>query len=420
MARALKNITFFQVLKIDAFRNLWLSQLLSQVFLNLLFFSLMIRIYEITRSNSAVSVVVLLVTIPNIFLGALAGVLVDHWGRKPVMFFSHFLRVLAVLAFLVSAETIGWLYSLVFLISIITQFFFPAEAGTIHEVVKDQKLLLTANSLFSVTFFASVIVGNVLAGPFLQLFGPQWTFMVVAMAFLVASVFTSRLPGKPVWEFTQTHRELDFAKLFSDFLVGLDYLYHNPVVRRGIYLLGASQITIGILGVIAPGFADQVLHLPVTDVSLLVMAPAAAGMVLGAVSIGQFMGGFKRENLIQGGFLAAALVLIIYSLVDKLAGPTGLPVIPISLVILLTLGFTNAFLDIPVNTLIQENTPPEIRSRVYGVVSSVIGLAGVVPIVLSGALADVIGVRFVMMFTGIILLILAIKYNRETYASSSS
>jgi MFS family permease len=135
----------------------------------------MIRIYEITHSNSAVSVMVILTTLPNIFLGALAGVLVDRWGRKPVMFFSHFLRVFGVLAFLISAETLGWLYALVFLISIITQFFFPAEAGTIYQLVKDKKLLLTANSLFSLTFFASVILGNVLAGPFLLLFGPAWT-----------------------------------------------------------------------------------------------------------------------------------------------------------------------------------------------------------------------------------------------------
>ena len=336
------------------------------------------------------------------------------------MFFSHFLRVLAVLAVLLSSETIGWLYALAFLISVITQFFFPAEAGTIYDVVEDKNLLLTANSLFSVTFFASVILGNVLAGPFLLLFGAHLTFFIVAMAFLLASIFTARLPGSGVLKFRHEAGGFDLNHIFSDFLVGLDHLYHSPQVRRGIFLLGASQITIGILGVIAPGFADRILHIPVPTVSLFVMAPAAAGMALGALVLGQFFRHAKRESLIKVGFYMAAIFLVIYSLVDKIAGGINLPIVAVSVVVLLLLGAANAFLDIPVNTMIQENTPQEVRSRVYGVVSTVIGLAGVFPIVLSGALADVIGVRMVMLITGAVLLILAIKYNRANYASHPS
>lgn len=422
MSQALRRIAFAQVLKIPAFRNLWLSQLFSQVFLNLLFFSLMIRIYEITKSNSAVSVLVFLVTLPNIFLGALAGVLVDKWGRKPVMFFSHFLRVFAVLAVLLSSETVGWLYALVFLISVITQFFFPAEAGTIYQVVEDKQLLLTANSLFSITFFASVIVGNVLAGPFLVLFGPRWTFLIVAIAFMLASYFTYRLPGNGILKLKFVVSELNFQQIFSDFLAGIDHLYRTPIVRRGIMLLGASQISIGILGVIAPGFADQILRLPAADVSLMVMAPAALGMTLGALGLGQFFRKVQRGSLVRMGFFGASIMLIVYSLIDVMTRILGLPLVPVGIVVVLLMGGANAFVDIPANTIIQENTPEAVRSRVYGVVSSVIGLAGIVPIILSGALADAVGVRYVMMFTGLILLALAVLYNsrRNAYASNPS
>lgn len=406
---------FVQVLKIAPFRYLWLSQLISQTFLQLLFFSLMMRIYQITGSNSAVSVLVFLVTIPNIFLGALAGVLVDHWGRKPVMFFSHFVRAILVFCVFLSSESVGWLYTLVFGISVITQFFFPAEAGTIFELVKDKKLLLTANSLFSITFFATVILGNVLAGPFLLHIGPHWTFLVVALAFLVASMFTFQLPGTPVWVLRKGPEPLNFHKIFSDFLIGIDHLYKTPIVRRGIYLLGISQISIGVLGVIAPGFADKVLQIPVTDVSLLVMAPAATGMAIGAVVLGQFFRHTPREKLIRIGFFAAGIFLGTYALVNKF----GLPIIPTSVIFITIIGVANAFLDIPVNTMIQENTPEEVRSRVYGVVSSVIGLAGVFPIVFSGGLADVVGVQVVMLLFGGTLFALAFLYNKTQYASNN-
>ncbi|MBI3888065.1 MFS transporter, partial [Candidatus Microgenomates bacterium] len=206
-------MAFIEVLKIKAFRNLWLSQLFSQVFLNVLFFSLIIRVYEVTHSNAAVSILVFLQTIPNILVGAVAGVLVDRWGRKKVMFLSHFLRFFVVLGFLFSSESVGWVYILVLLISVITQFFFPAEAGTIYQVVKERKLLLTANSLFSVTFFASVIAGNVLAGPFLLIFGHVTTFIIVSLAFLMASVFTSQLPKNETKIITE---RLTLSNVFSE------------------------------------------------------------------------------------------------------------------------------------------------------------------------------------------------------------
>lgn len=387
------NNSFVNVLRIAPFRNLWLSQLISQVCLNLLFFSLMLRLYEVTHANGAVALLVLFVTIPNIALGAFAGVLVDRWGRKRVMFWSHFLRFLVVLLFLVSSESLAWIYFLVLLINVITQFFFPAEAAMIYEVVKDKKLLLTANSLFSLTFFSSVILGNILAGPALQIFGLTNTFFLVALSFLIASAFVFKLPKNG-----HKNSPAKFNHLLSDFLFGLDYLYKSPNVRKGIVFLGVSQISIGILGTIAPGFGDKVLHLGAAGVSLLIMAPAAAGMVFGGLIVGQYFQKTPREILVRYGFLVAGAGLIIYS--------QFLP--HFSLLILV--GAANAFLDIPSNTIIQENTPEEIRSRVYGVVSTVIGVAGIIPIILSGALADLLGVQAVMLLCGLIIFVIGYRY----------
>lgn len=387
------NNSFVKVLQIAPFRNLWLSQLISQVSLNLLFFSLMIRLYETTHVNAAVSLLVLFVMIPNIALGAFAGVLVDRLGRKKVMFWSHFLRFLAVLLFVVSSESLGWVYFLVLLINIITQFFFPAEAAMIYEVVKDKKLLLTANSLFSLTFFSSVILGNIFAGPALQVLGLTNTFFLVAVSFLAASAFVFRLPKNG-------HKDspVKFNQLLSDFLAGLDYLYKSSNVRQAIVFLGVSQISIGILGTIAPGFGDKVLHLGAAGISLLIMAPAAAGMVLGGLLLGQYFRQTSKEILIRSGFWVAGVSLIVYSQLWP------------HFLLLILVGAANAFLDIPVNTLIQENTPEAVRSRVYGVVSTVIGLAGIIPIILSGALADIIGVRWVMTLCGLILFVIGYRY----------
>lgn len=415
---------FLKVLRIGPFRNLWLSQAISQIFLNLLMFSLIIQVYVLTRSNTAVSLVIVTTVIPNIFFGAIAGVLVDRWNRKIVMFFSHFLRVLAVATFIISSESLVWIYLMTIIIGLITQFFMPAEGASIPEVVKDKNLLLTANSLFTLTFFSSVVLGNVLAGPFLQLFGSHLTFAMVAVAFLTASFFTAKLPGIEIREVIRNQwRDLLREKtwvvkidhgqkgsLSSNFLEGLRHIKNTLKVRQAIFIMAIGQGTIAILGAIAPGFADKILHLTPANVSVIIMAPAALGMIAGAAIAGQYFARSKRENLIRFGFLGAAVALLIFSEIDHAAGLLGLPVIPIAILILLALGLANAFLEIPVNTLIQENTPLSIRSRVYGVISSVVGLAAILPVIIAGAVADTFGVRFVMFISAFVLLVMAL-YN---------
>lgn len=416
----MKENAFVKVLQISAFRNLWLSQVVSQIFLNLLFFSLIIRVYELSRSNTAVSIMVVMTILPNILIGALAGVLVDRWDRKAVMFFAHFVRAFLVLLFLVSSETLMWVYILAGFVGVVTQFFFPAEGATIPELVKDKKLLLSANSLFTLTFFASVVVGNVLAGPFLRLFGPHPTFLIVAGAFVAASLFTARLPGLSVWQgFLVSWKTGLGGALLHNFMEGLDYIHQHKIVRRGIYFMAIGQGMLAILGAIAPGFADRILGLPPSEVSIFVMAPAALGMIVGGAILGQFFGKADKIQLIKVGLFAAAGALIVFSQADRVGDLTGAPIILTAMVFLIGLGAANSMVEIPVNTLIQENTLEAVRSRVYGVIATISGTAAILPVISAGTIADFLGVRVVMLISGVVLLILGLINVRKVNVSNS-
>ena len=199
----MENIRVLEILRDKNFRNLWTSQLLSQTFLNVLIFSQLLHVYDLTKSNIAVSILVLTIGVPNLILGALAGVFVDRWDKKIVMFFSQFIRVFAVLLFIVSPGSVLWIYALMLVISGVTQFWAPAEVSTIPTIIKGN-LLLTANSVFTLTFFSTVILGNILAGPFLALLGTHGTYLVVALAFLAASGFEyCRLVKRNSWSNTK-------------------------------------------------------------------------------------------------------------------------------------------------------------------------------------------------------------------------
>ena len=420
----MKNLHVINILRNADFRNLWLSQLISQTFLNVLIFSQLLRVYELTRSNIAVAILVLTIGIPNLFFGALAGVLVDRWDKKVVMFFAQFIRVFAIIAFIISSESVAWIYTLMFIISCVTQFWAPAEVSTIPQIIKGPKLL-TANSVFTLTFFTTVIIGNILAGPILANLGAHNTYYVISAAFLLATAFVIRLPGPSlkelIYSWTTQLNKSDFERLFNrqllneirqEFRVGIDFIKNNKKIARAIFFLGASQTLIASLSAIAPGFADKIIGIKTTDTSLLVMLPAALGMVLGALVVGQFFIKANRQLLIGTGILVCAFSLLIFSQVSLIAKYILISKVILSFVILLGLGVGNAFLDIPANTILQENTTEKIRSRIYGVLTAFVGAASVLPIILAGVLSDIVGVDRVVFGLGLLVLAFAL-YNRD-------
>ena len=70
----------------SGFRNLWFSQIFSQIGINLLTFVLAIRVYELTHRNTVVSVLTLAFIVPNIVFSAVSGILVERWQKKTVLF----------------------------------------------------------------------------------------------------------------------------------------------------------------------------------------------------------------------------------------------------------------------------------------------------------------------------------------------
>jgi MFS family permease len=57
-----------------------------------------------------------------------------------------------------------------------------------------------------------------------------------------------------------------------------------------------------------------------------------------------------------------------------------------------------AFVGIPSQTRLQEEIPPDVRGRVFGVLNTLVSIASFLPIILVGPLADLIGTAMVMLF----------------------
>lgn len=395
---------FNAVLSIRPFRTLWAAQLCSQLGFAMLLFVLALRVYQLTGSNAAVSGLFLTFGVPAVIFGIAAGAIVDHLDKRIVLVAADLSRAVLVLGFFLFPGILPVMYLMSFVTAIITQFYVPAEAPTIPRLVPPH-LLVTANSLFSFTYYSSLGIGSVIAGPVLRLFGSHTVFLVIAALFTLAAWFAWRIPreiGKPT--------RLPKYTVAVSMREGLAYVKATPAIGEALLLLTGTQIVLALLGTLGPGFADRVLEIDIRDASLFITGPVVLGIVLGSLWVGNVGFRIPVRKLIQRGITAAGILLILIALTVRLkrvslfawfyADPI---ILPIELFLFFLLGGANSMLDVPANSMLQKEAEGDMRGRVYGMLTAAVGGIGILPIVLTGFLADSLGAGKVIFSLGIII-----------------
>lgn len=407
--------SYGQVLSIGPFRFLWFGQVASQLAINSLLFILALRLYQTTGSNTAVSGLFLAYGIPSVLFGLIAGTAVDHLDKRRVLMYCDIVRaVLVLLLFFISGD-IALVYLVMFVSAVITQFYVPAEAPTIPKLVPAQ-LLVTANSLFSFTYYSSLAVGSILAGPLLKLVGPQWIFPLISFFFAVAATLESNLPSmaagvlgfRTIFSYELQRVVTRMGQKLSE---GLTYVKKSHVLLDSLILLTGTQIIMVMLGTLGPGYADRVLHIDIRDTSLYIVGPAVLGILAGTLWVGAFGYRFAKSVLIATGVTTAGAALLAVSFIMRWRG-VGLGV---AVSFFFILGFANSILDVPANSLLQGEATGAMRGRVYGLLSAAVGGVGMLPVFAGGILADVVGVRIVLFLLGLILFgygLFRMRYNR--------
>lgn len=392
------KIAILDVLKNKAFRGLWMSQVFSQLGINLLTFILALRVYALTERNTEVSFLTMSVVIPAMMLGVVAGVLVERFDKKKVLFWCNLLRGIAVLGFLLTKETIFFIYLLAVLISAITQFFVPAEGPLIPKIVPANHLV-GANSLFIMTIFVTMLAGGVLAGPLLDGVGIDISFLIIAGLYFLATALVLFVPSN---DKIANHTTIRIKEEFSE---GVKFLRANRIVLTCLILLVGSQTVIASLSTLLPGLAHKTLFLPINQASTLLLGPAILGIIIGAVLVSQLH--FPLRVNITIGIVGVSLAMFCLGLSTNYY---------FSATALFFMGGFNAFIDVSANTLLQKKTDEKLRSRVFGVLTSLGGMFFILPVLFLGILSDLAGVGPILLGQGVLIFGLFIfKIRRALY-----
>jgi MFS family permease len=407
-----------KTLKIRPFLYLIVSEFFSQFSMNLFNFVLLIIVFSLAKSNTAVSGVVIAFTFPAIAFGVLAGVLVDRWNKKSVLFLSNVIRALMVLPLAFLHGNLLFIYLVVFGVSLVTQFFIPAETPIIPVLV-GKKLLLSANALFGMAMYSSIFFAYALSGALLLIFGENNMFIFLAVLFLIAAFFAWIIKIKTAKVISKS-REYASLTISEEIKVIVSLISKTKNLYHALFSLTLAQILIYVLAVIGPGYAQSVLRIKVETFPLYFITPAIIGMALAAIILGSFTGKVSKSFLTKIGLVLLGFSILLLPYGDKfesrqivqflnfyLPHVIKINVLHIMTVLAFIIGFATAFVFVPANAILQEESSDESRGKIYGFLNTLIGLLSFVPVLIVGGLADIFGVKVVITTIGLIVLIIA-------------
>lgn len=389
------------------FLTLWSGQVFSQM-ADKIYLVLMIAIISSNFKSPDqtisgwVSAIMIAFTIPAVLFGSLAGVYVDRWKKKPVLVLTNLFRGLLVATlpvllwitqgWIVAGLPVGFyiLLAVTFLISTLTQFFAPAEQAVIPLIVKEQNLL-PANSLYTTTMMASVIIGFAVGEPLLAvadtLLAPLDRGTGVGKSILVGVSYA--IAGILLLLITTNEVKTEPAeqnKAWEDIKDGLLYLQQQVQVRSALIQLIVLFSVFAALAVLAVRLAEVIPTISSSQFGFL-LAAGGVGLAIGAVAIGQFGQRFSRPQLGLAGSLGMAATLTGLSIAPSQLWP--------SLGLLAGLGFFGAMVGIPMQTTIQEKTPEDMRGKVFGLQNNVVNIALSLPLAIAGIAETFLGLRAV-------------------------
>lgn len=424
------------ILKNPAFLKLWTNQILVQLAYNSLNFTLLLWVFKLTDSTTAVSSLMMAIYLPAVFFGIFAGIFVDIVDRKKIISVIDLLMALDFLGLLLFKDSLPAILILTFIFNALGIFYLSSESSAIPILVKKEKLLI-ANSLFSTTVFLSFLFGFGLSGPLIALFGVETVFLLGA-AFLFLAFVLSLFMSSMRSNIDDEAQMLKKALIKKDYRIfqkiallelgkTLSIIRSSPQVLFAILIISSQQAIIGLLGVLIPSFFEKVLHIRALDASLVLILPLGVGMIAGGGLIARLGHKIAKRRLVGLGITTAGIIVALIgfgAILSPIAARVG-KVLPffdrpshsIGLIIgAFLLGLSLVAVIVPCQTVIQEETPESSRGKVFSVLNATMSLVSLLPILIIGALSDLIGPSWIFLGLGMVIFMLGLsalvpKYN---------
>jgi len=400
-------MSFRDVLRLDVMRRVWYAQVVS-LFGDFLALFAVIAVVSFMMHGTAnqITGVQIAYMLPIVLVGPVAGVFVDRWPLKPTLVASDLIR--AVLAVLLIVSTSVWhVYLVLAALSCVSAFFGPAQQVTIRTHVPVNGLV-SANALMQIAFLGMRIAGPATAGTIAATFGPGTCYAIDVISFVIsAALIGSVVIRRPPVAAAAAPSSNRIHAIWRDMVQGVNFIFHHAAVLFVVLAMAAGLFTIGCFGPLIAIYVRDTLQ-ATPRLFGVVSASIGAGLLIGTQVIRRLAERFTGDTLVLSGLAGIGAGVFLLGAV---------PVTAVALAGTLTIGFAFAAIMVPAQTLLQRETPHEMIGRVSSTNISVAFLAQIFGLILSGALADALGVRAVFFLCAVLAVALAAAGRAMLHAS---
>jgi MFS family permease len=360
-------------------------------------------VYRMTDSTSWLGFATFMSLIGATVGGPLGGSLADRYSRRLILVITLALLACCATAiwavWVTGVATPGIIVSIVCVSGFLAGVNISAWQAFIPQLV-DVDELVDAVRLNSTQFTAARAFGPALAGVVLETLGVSAAFLLNALSFgfIIAAVAVVR-PRPQAY----SARKRSLLGAFAD---GLHFVRRRrylslPIVMSGVAsLLGTSVVQL------APALATDVFHVGRGAYGLLVAA-FGVGSVVGVVTVALVADYYSLSAATRNGVIGLSLTVVALGLA---------PVYGVGLAALFAMGAVYMFFATALATAVQSRVDDAYRGRVVAVYFSAVIVGVPVGALLQGIVATAVGLRVVVIGSGLLLLAYALyaitRYDR--------
>jgi MFS family permease len=348
-------------------------------------------VFQLTHSTTYLGYVGFASGVPSLLFMLFGGVIADRVARRKLLVITQ--STMMLLAFLLAALSFAQLVQpwhiivLALALGTANAFDAPAAQAFVLELV-DRQDLTNAIALNATLFNLATVVGPTVAGLTYAAVGPAWCFTLNGLSFIamIVALLRMRLPAHTPTPRTQSA----LAQLHE----GVRYTLAQPLLRTLIAVPAVAALFGTAYATLLPAWAVEVLGGDAATNGLLQSA-RGAGSLLGALMIAAVGYAGWRGRWLTIGTFVYPLVLLLFAAVRT---------VPLSVAVLIGVGWGGMLLFNMANTLVQSHVSDELRGRVMSIYS--LTFFGGMPLgaLWAGALGHFIGAPLTIVVGALIVL----------------